>query len=292
MSWPNGGLTTFSWYIICGVLPTAALLFLQLRHKAIYLRHRIPIVLTVRGIRILGVLVALGPAQNEIWPPSHPTSCTPTLLASQANKVFYLVAQTVGFQVPLVYQVWVAVAGAVVALFFVPQRCMSFIAVSPAVGHCSLKSMAKLSWLNKLWVMSLSNPESYGANLMPWQVCAQLQALLIVSDFKVIYAPQPASLANWHNILCYLYIFNRRATWLSSYANSAGLVTCLRFKLLTCPWFSNFLRFLSCRLLWGQLPPSLSTHLSRLHGAWSGPARKEAPLSYLLYGTALHSTSY
>ena len=180
--WPDGGSKALLWLTFCGILPTVVLLTLQVKYTAFYIRHRIIIVCVLRTVRLLGILFGVGPCQNHIWPPRNTMACHSTLLSTQPNKLIFLGAQTFGFRVPLVFQVYFSIAGAAIVLSYVPERCLAQLALSPEVGQCSLNWMTKLSWLNKLWVFSFSNSEEHGASLEPWQLCTMLQAMLIVSD--------------------------------------------------------------------------------------------------------------
>jgi len=147
----------------------------------LYIKYRIPLLITLRCSRAVGVMVFIVNSQNYIWKPaSRQLGCPLALFVSQYMKLAYLLCQVLAHQVPLVHHIWLVSLNGLAVLMSVPGRCEAECSLSTDFGDCSMKWLQKLAVLDKYWIFSATNPASMGNDIEPWQACTIIQCFVAV----------------------------------------------------------------------------------------------------------------
>ena len=176
--WQNGGFAKYAWFIIHAGGSLVPLLF-KWAKPATYMDHRIRLLIGIRVLRVLGVFLALGPYQDQIWAPvSGHVSCPITLLTSQYMKLAYLLCQSLAHQVPAIHHSWLMIIYTFTSVFRTIPRCrVDCQAIEYA--RCAQHWAGKLGFLRKIWVISIVTKDD--TELEPWQSCVLIQCMLMVS---------------------------------------------------------------------------------------------------------------
>ena len=183
--WPGGAsFEAKLYYWLTAVFLTMVLFFLQARHKNLYIKYRIPLLICVRMVREFGVIVLVLPLQTEIWPLTAALAPHLTFLTSQLYNLMYLMSRLCTYPIPLFHQLWMLVLNAGFLLAYVPHRCHADMMSSPELQEYSQFWASKLDNLGKGWIFSAST-KSYSK--IQWEVgddCSRVHMNLMVSLYK------------------------------------------------------------------------------------------------------------
>lgn len=176
----DGSATRWIWFCSHAALCVLPIL-LKGRKPAFYRKFRIPLLVSVRFLRLLGVHFALSFNQNAIWPQSHAsaTACLTSLFLAQYFKLAYLICQSLAHQIPLKHHIWLVTLNAAVTVLSLPGRC-KFDCTSSTFSNCSMVWAEKLSRLGRLWAFAAE--QHLQPVRLPWEACFIVESFLMVRE--------------------------------------------------------------------------------------------------------------
>ena len=175
--WHGSKWRSVSWVV--GFISILALAtYLQIRHKSVYLRHRVHILVAMRYARMLGLILLLDPAIPDLLR-LHEASCARALTKILVYRVGYVLTAFIGYQLPLLNHIWVVVLNVLSMSVLSIRHCKQAGLSLPGSLNCARAWGEKVAWMGKLSPFAASGPSS--SLIEPWQECGRLQVPFIVS---------------------------------------------------------------------------------------------------------------
>ena len=174
--WRGSKWRAVSWVV--GFISILALAtYLQIRHKSVYLRHRVHILVAMRYARLLGLILLLDPAIPDMLR-LHEASCARALSKILICRVSYVFSVSVGYHIPLINHIWVVLLNVLSMSVLAIRHCKQADLSLPGSLDCSGSWGQNLAWMAKLSPFAASEPSL--PLIEPWRECGRLQVLFIV----------------------------------------------------------------------------------------------------------------